>query len=455
RITATAGRDTLVVDAEPAGFGASTRLAGYIGRFLHYSIQKLESKVGKEKAHRLWKESGDAQWVLLDLIEKEQMEVGKLYRGRFTGACSPAHYEAMATNAEYINKNVPFEYSMCPASEQHKEVGTDFWHGGMILHEHGTLHPGLYHQGLMDAAIRAGARIEGRTPVLDIAPEPGGGFTVTTRHHAIRARDVVICTNGYSNTQRSAVPWVRNRIVPVYAHQICTDTISDGLMKDVKPSGRAVLDSKTNIFWDRPTPDDKRIIFGARTGHDDGDLRITAKKLRDLMVMVYPQLAETKISHVWRGVMGFSFDHLPHTGQTRDGVYFATGFCGSGLPLGTYFGQKVGHKLVGNPEGETEWWNHGFPPGRSTTAIPGGCPPISAGSTSTTAAAAAAISCAAARINPVIPHHPNFASPRQPQTRPSNDRWRAAGPGLAQGSQPALQDRRREPAWRQCQGKPA
>ena len=26
-----------------------------------------------------------------------------------------------------------------------------------------------------------------------------------------------------------------------------------------------------------------------------------------------------------------------------------------------YFGQKVGHKLVGNPEGETEWWNHGFP----------------------------------------------------------------------------------------------
>ena len=113
---------------------------------------------------------------------------------------------------------------------------------------------------------------------------------------------MVICTNGYSNTQRSAVPWVRNRIVPVCAHQICTDTISDGLMKDVKPSGRAVLDSKTNIFWDRPTPDDKQIIFGARTGHDDGDLRITAKKLRDLMVMVYPQLKDTRISHVWRGV---------------------------------------------------------------------------------------------------------------------------------------------------------
>ena len=60
RITAAAGRNTLLLDAGPAGFGASSRLAGYIGRFLHYSIQKLEAKVGQEKAHRMWKESGDA-----------------------------------------------------------------------------------------------------------------------------------------------------------------------------------------------------------------------------------------------------------------------------------------------------------------------------------------------------------------------------------------------------------
>ncbi len=360
RVTAGAGRDTLVLDAGPAGFGASTRLAGYIGRFLHYSIQKLEAKVGKEKAHRMWKESGDAQWVLLELIEKEQMDVGKLYRGRFTGACSPAHYDAMGANAEYINKNVPFEFSMCPAAEQHKEVGTDYWHGGMILHEHGTLHPGLYHQGLLDAARRAGARVEGHTPVMNISPEREG-FTVRTRSHVIEARDVVICTNGYTNSRWDSLPWVRNRIVPVVAHQIATEPLSVELMKAIKPSGRAVLDSKTNIFWDRPAPDDKRIIFGARTGHDDGDLRITAQKLRDLMIGVYPQMKDIRLSHVWRGVMGFSFDKLPHIGQTPDGVYFATGFCGSGLPLGTYFGQKVGHKLVGNAEGETDWWNHGFP----------------------------------------------------------------------------------------------
>ena len=360
RITAAGGRDTLVLDAHVPGFGASTRLAGYIGRFPHIPLNRLEADHGAETARRMWRESGDAHWAVLDLIEKEQMEVGKQNRGRFTAACSRADYETLARKAEYINARVPFEFSMCPAADQRGEIGTDYGHGGLILHEHGTLHPGLYHQALMGAATRAGAQIRGRAPVTRITPD-ADGFTVQTRAHTIQARDVVICTNGYSANSRGAAPWVRRRIVPVYAHQIVTEPLAGDLMKAVSPKGRPWLDSKTNIFWCRPTPDDARIVFGARTGHDDGDLRITARKLRDLMIQVYPALAGVRLARVWRGVMGFSFDRQPHIGQTRDGAYFATGFCGSGLPMATYLGQKLGHRLLGNSEGETAWWGPGFP----------------------------------------------------------------------------------------------
>jgi glycine/D-amino acid oxidase-like deaminating enzyme len=358
--TARGGRDTLVLEAQDAGFGASTRLAGYIGRFMHYSFTKLTSMFGLENAKRMWLESGEAQTVILERIEQEQMDVGKLWRGRFTGACTPSHYEMLAQNAELINKHCPFEFSMCPKSEQHKEVGTDFWHGGMILHEHGTLHPGKYHQGLLQAALNAGVKVHDFTPVTRIVPERKG-FTVKTTRGVVNAQNVVICTNGYTDTTRSAVPWVRNRIIPVPAHQICTEPMPSELMKAIKPSGRAVLDSKVNIYWDRPTPDDRKIIFGARTGHDEGDLRITAQKLHGCMTEVYPQLKDVKLSHVWQGVMGFSFDKLPHMGETRDGVYFATGFCGSGLPMGTYFGKTIGNRVLGKKEGESAFWNLGFP----------------------------------------------------------------------------------------------
>lgn len=355
------GRNVLVIEAAELGHGASTRLAGYIGRFMHFSFKKLEKKFGAERAKRMWTESGEAQRALLERIEQEQMEVGKLWRGRFTGACSPQHYDDLARNAEYVTKRVPFEFEMCPRSEQRKEVGTDFWHGGMILLEHGTLHPGKYHQGLMDAARRSGATLVGHTPVTGIVPERDG-YTVHTARGSIAARDVVICTNGYTPDIWSAMPWVRRRIVPVPGYQIATEEIPIELMRSVTPKGRAMLDSKENIYWCRPTPDDKRLIFGARTGHDDGDLKITAQKLHGILTEeVFPQLKGVGLYRVWKGVMGFSFDKLPHMGQTRDGIYFATGFCGSGLPLGTYFGKTVGNRLLGKPEGESAFWNVGFP----------------------------------------------------------------------------------------------
>lgn len=359
--TARGGRDTVVLEASDPGHGASTRLAGYIGRFMHFSYQKLERKFGPERAKRMWEESGHAQRVLLERIEQEQMEVGKLWRGRFTGACSAQHYEDLARNAEYIAKRVPFKFEMCPKSEQRKEIGTDFWHGGMILVEHGTLNPAKYHQGLLDAARRSGAAILPHTPVVGVRPE-SEGYTVATPRGQIAARDVVICTNGYTPEVWSAVPWVRRRIVPVPAYQVCTEEIPLDLMRSVTPKGRAMLDSKENIYWCRPTPDDKRLIFGARTGHDDGDLKLTARKLHAIMTNeVFPQLEGVKLHRIWDGVMGFSFDKLPHMGQTRDGIYFATGFCGSGLPLGTYFGKTVGNRVLGRPEGESAFWNVGFP----------------------------------------------------------------------------------------------
>lgn len=357
---ARADRTVLVVESQEPGHGASTRLAGYIGKYFHYPFPMAIKKFGLERTVRMFRESTDAQRALRDFIQREKIDVGLHWRGRFTAACSPDAYEAMARNAELMNKYISFEYSMCPRSEQRKEIGTDYYHGGLIIHDYGLLQPAKYHQGLLDAAIRAGARIAVKTPVLRIGSERNG-FTVTTSRGDVAARDVVICTNGYTNTVFPAFPWIRQRIVPVPAFQICTEPLAPELMKSVKPGGRPVLDSKTNIFWDRPTPDDRRIIFGARTGHEDGNLRVTAAKLYELMVEVYPQLAGVKLSHVWRGVMGFSFDKVPHIGQTRDGVYFATGFCGAGLVMGTHFGQTVARRLLGQKDADTAFWNLGFP----------------------------------------------------------------------------------------------
>ena len=52
------------------------------------------------------------------------------------------------------------------------------------------------------------------------------------------------------------------------------------------------------------------------------------------------------------GFVGFTFDHMPHTGN-QDGVHYAMGYCGSGVSLSSYFGTKLGQRLAGLPEGNT------------------------------------------------------------------------------------------------------
>ena len=52
------------------------------------------------------------------------------------------------------------------------------------------------------------------------------------------------------------------------------------------------------------------------------------------------------------GYVGYTFDNLPHIGQ-QDGIYYAMGYCGSGICLSSYFGHKLGLQLLGEPDGQS------------------------------------------------------------------------------------------------------
>jgi len=67
---------------------------------------------------------------------------------------------------------------------------------------------------------------------------------------------------------------------------------------------------------------------------------------------IFPQLGSTRLSHAWAGSVAFTFDELPHIGE-HDGVHYSMGYCGSGVSLATWFGRKIGLKVLGSPEGRT------------------------------------------------------------------------------------------------------
>jgi glycine/D-amino acid oxidase-like deaminating enzyme len=72
------------------------------------------------------------------------------------------------------------------------------------------------------------------------------------------------------------------------------------------------------------------------------------------MLRTLPGLEGIRISHAWSGRIGVSRDHFPHIGNV-EGVHYAMGYSGTGVTRSTYFGNKVALKLLGDPDGATEF----------------------------------------------------------------------------------------------------
>ena len=79
------------------------------------------------------------------------------------------------------------------------------------------------------------------------------------------------------------------------------------------------------------------------------------------MLKVFPALADTAVTHAWDGLIGYTFDEIPHLGCTSKGIHFALGYCGTGVSRATYFGNKIALQLLGDPEGRTAFDDLAFP----------------------------------------------------------------------------------------------
>jgi glycine/D-amino acid oxidase-like deaminating enzyme len=70
------------------------------------------------------------------------------------------------------------------------------------------------------------------------------------------------------------------------------------------------------------------------------------------MVALFPELRATRVTHSWCGFVAYTFDELMHTG-VHDGIHYAMGYCGAGVGTASYFGMRIGQRVLGLPEGVT------------------------------------------------------------------------------------------------------
>ncbi len=345
------GRQAVVLERGVPGFGASTRNGGQIGSGNQkFRVKKLIELRGREKAVALLREGTRMLDYIADLIASERIDCQFTRCGRFRGATRPQHYEAMARDMEDLRAAVGVESFMVPRAEQHSEIGSDVFHGGSVLPNDASLHPGLYHAGLMQRVEEAGGIVVGEAGVTSIAKQ-GAGFRLSTAAGEVQCRDVIVATDGYMDAR---IPELHRRIVPVGSALIATGEIPAELYDRLLPKKRVYGNTNRVIYYFRGAPGERRIIWGGRVGRmaSPSSPRAFGHLARE-MLGVFPDLKDVEITHAWDGLIGYSHDELPHIGRTAGGLYYAVGYSGTGVSRATYFGHKVALKLLGDPEGKT------------------------------------------------------------------------------------------------------
>ncbi len=340
---ARAGTDVTVFDAGEIGCGASSRAAGFTSGRAGVSKQiNLQKAVGLQRADAILEEADEAYAHLQDVIALEKIDCDFQPLGRFVGAHTRHAYDGIAAKMAEYEASAPGDFEMVSRSEQGRYVESDFFHGGMMIHNAGSIHPAKYHAGLVRLALEAGVCLIGNTRIDRI--EGGVQKVLHFKHGSVRAGEVMLATGGYTD---GVSPWHRKRIIPISSTIIATEPLGRERVSALLPAGCPVIDTKRVIIFARPTPDGTRILFGGRAKFTPSNPVENARLLHHQMQRVFPSLSGTCIDHAWSGYMAFTFDFLPKVGK-QDGLHYAMA-CngGSGIVMMSWLGRKAAWSILG------------------------------------------------------------------------------------------------------------
>ncbi len=342
------GAKVVVVDAGVPGQGASTRNGGMFGAHPRLAWKALAKSFGPDTADALFHEAKLALEFTNDLIKQENIDCDLQQTGRIQLAYTAAHFDALKHLADDVRAKSEVAIRVVERADLNCEINTDQYFGGIVFPEHCAIDPRKFHDGLLAATRSRGIAVVANSPVLRVSRQ-NGGFLAGTPHGKITAHKVILATNGYTT---STFRWHQRRVFPLPSYIIATETLPQDLIARLAPGRRMMVETRARHSYYRISPDGRRILFGGRASMRDIPMARAAARLQATMSEIWPELAGTRLSHVWGGNTGFCFTHTPAVGE-HDGLYYAMGYSGSGTVLAPYLGAKAGRQAVGAAGGDT------------------------------------------------------------------------------------------------------
>jgi len=324
-----------IVEKSRLSFGASGRNAGFItcGSVEHFN--RMINKHGLEQATEIWRYAQENLRLLKqEIIQDRGRDLEFEEKGAYSLAAQPNEYEELKKVAT-IMSGLGIRTQILSDTDVRREVGAERFVGGIRYLDDASVNPvklvtemfAKVKADLFEGVEVFGIEADGDLRVLKT---DGGDFT---------APMVLLNLNGYSATLH---PWFKDKIYPTRGQCL--------MMAPVPHFMEGPCYANFYLDYFRQLPSGHLLIGGFRqiekeseVGYSDHITEPIQNALYEFVSTHLPQFKNSRVTHRWSGIMGFSKDGEPMVGAIPDDpqVFFAGGYTAHGIGLGFHTGKRL------------------------------------------------------------------------------------------------------------------
>ena len=340
----------MVIERDICGFGASGRNGGWCVGELATGFDSYARRSNHDAALRLMGYVHGSVDEVGRVIAAESIECGFAKGGVIRFARNRAQAQRQVAEMEQHRAHgIGEDVIRLLEPDQVRDYArpTDLY-GGIFYEPCAALDPARLVRGLAAVVERRGVRIVEQTAATALRKG-----SVTTTGGTVTAPVVIRAMEAYTRD----LPGRRRTLVPLYSLMIATEPLDEATLAEIGLETRPTFaDDRYAVIYGQRTADG-RVAFGGRAVPYRYGSRISPATerdqrshdlIREVLVEIFPVLADVAITHRWGGVLGAPRNWIPSVRFDRDrGFGTAGGYVGEGVAPSNLAGRTLADLVTG------------------------------------------------------------------------------------------------------------
>lgn len=291
------------------------------------------------------------------IIRRHNLSVSYRRDGTLSVFTSAKRAEAAHAKAEY-HQSIGLPTQFVDRAALSAAFRLEGVHGAALDPNSGQLNGAQYVRSQRPVLLEQGVEIYEGTPVLKV--EEGATITLTTPSGTVRAKAIVLATNGYT----SKLGYFRDGVFPLISHVFATAPLDPaeqlgwcqwaGFYDDMDRISYSSITNEGQVIFGGGSPIGSAYNFNNGTrfnGSETEAARISASIEKGFQRYA-PSGRGLPIAQRWSGTLGLTLRRnilMGVRGEARN-VFYAVGFNGHGVTLGNVAGQVLTDMYSGDDE---------------------------------------------------------------------------------------------------------